>query len=243
MASLRNAWPEQTCGCPTEYRTAWHLCSMELCHKQHTAQLAACLQTYMLKLSKSGEEGEKVFLVLESGTRFHTTQVTAFKAVSRRLLSRSCTCPPGLLSAADCMNVPVRAGMQLASRASCRWWHFTCRQDQALEPRPKSCTSSSVMLEVLCKPLLSAPARGSTHVSCTLTPSWPCLPAVSEGKEQHPQQLHAEAAQAPARPAPGGREAVGGGPHCGLSVWERRGGLSPHSGAVLAGEGLHGCRQ
>lgn len=29
----------------------------------------------MLKLSKSGEEGEKVFLVLESGTRFHTTQV------------------------------------------------------------------------------------------------------------------------------------------------------------------------
>eukprot|EP00891_Asterochloris_glomerata_P005087 jgi/Astpho2/5087/fgenesh1_pg.00072_%23_10_t len=31
-------------------------------------------KTYMLKLSKSGEEGEKVFLVLESGTRFHTTQ-------------------------------------------------------------------------------------------------------------------------------------------------------------------------
>lgn len=33
------------------------------------------LQTYMLKLSKSGEEGDKVFLVLESGVRFHTCQV------------------------------------------------------------------------------------------------------------------------------------------------------------------------
>lgn len=33
------------------------------------------LQTYMLKLAKSGEDGEKTFLVLESGSRFHTTQV------------------------------------------------------------------------------------------------------------------------------------------------------------------------
>jgi len=33
------------------------------------------LQTYLLKLARSGEEGEKVFLVLESGTRFHTTKV------------------------------------------------------------------------------------------------------------------------------------------------------------------------
>ncbi|KAK9805687.1 hypothetical protein WJX72_012021 [[Myrmecia] bisecta] len=31
-------------------------------------------KTYMLKLAKSGEDGEKAFLVLESGTRFHTTQ-------------------------------------------------------------------------------------------------------------------------------------------------------------------------
>ena len=50
---------------------------MQICHRphEHTASIAACPQTYMLKLSKSGEEGEKVFLVLESGTRFHTTQV------------------------------------------------------------------------------------------------------------------------------------------------------------------------
>ena len=34
------------------------------------------LQTYMLKLAKSGEDGDKVFLVLESGSRFHTTKVS-----------------------------------------------------------------------------------------------------------------------------------------------------------------------
>lgn len=31
----------------------------------------------MLKLARSGEDGEKVYLVLESGTRFHTTKVRA----------------------------------------------------------------------------------------------------------------------------------------------------------------------
>ena len=33
------------------------------------------MQTYLLKLARSGEEGEKVFLLLQSGFRFHTTQV------------------------------------------------------------------------------------------------------------------------------------------------------------------------
>ena len=33
------------------------------------------VQTYVLKLAKSGEDGEKVFLLLESGARFHTTEV------------------------------------------------------------------------------------------------------------------------------------------------------------------------
>jgi hypothetical protein len=32
-------------------------------------------QTYVLKLAKSGADGEKVFLLLESGARFHTVQV------------------------------------------------------------------------------------------------------------------------------------------------------------------------
>ena len=35
------------------------------------------LQTYIIKLSRSGENGEKAHLVLESGTRFHTTQAGA----------------------------------------------------------------------------------------------------------------------------------------------------------------------
>jgi hypothetical protein len=34
------------------------------------------MQTYVLKLSKSGSDGEKVFLLLESGTRFHTVQAS-----------------------------------------------------------------------------------------------------------------------------------------------------------------------
>ena len=33
------------------------------------------LQTYIMKLARSGEDGEKVHVVLESGVRFHTTQV------------------------------------------------------------------------------------------------------------------------------------------------------------------------
>ena len=33
------------------------------------------MQTYLLKLARSGEDGEKIFLVLESGSRFHTTKV------------------------------------------------------------------------------------------------------------------------------------------------------------------------
>ena len=32
-------------------------------------------QTYVVKLARSGEEGEKVYLLLESGARFHTTKV------------------------------------------------------------------------------------------------------------------------------------------------------------------------
>jgi predicted ribosome quality control (RQC) complex YloA/Tae2 family protein len=32
-------------------------------------------KTYVLKLSKSGEEGEKHLLLLESGARFHTIEV------------------------------------------------------------------------------------------------------------------------------------------------------------------------
>ncbi|GAX80591.1 hypothetical protein CEUSTIGMA_g8028.t1 [Chlamydomonas eustigma] len=37
-------------------------------------------KTYVLKLAKSGEDGEKVFLLLESGARFHTTELLREKA-------------------------------------------------------------------------------------------------------------------------------------------------------------------
>lgn len=33
-------------------------------------------QTYVLKLARSGEEGEKVYLLIESGARFHTIDVS-----------------------------------------------------------------------------------------------------------------------------------------------------------------------
>ena len=33
------------------------------------------MQTYLLKMSRSGEEGEKTFLLLEAGVRLHTTEV------------------------------------------------------------------------------------------------------------------------------------------------------------------------
>jgi hypothetical protein len=36
-------------------------------------------QTYLLKLAKSGEDGEKILLILESGSRFHTTKVGKLK--------------------------------------------------------------------------------------------------------------------------------------------------------------------
>ena len=36
----------------------------------------SAMQTYMLKLARSGEDADKAFVVLESGTRFHTTVVS-----------------------------------------------------------------------------------------------------------------------------------------------------------------------
>lgn len=42
------------------------------------------LQTYVLKLAKSGSDGEKVFLLLESGARFHTVQASAAAGLTDR---------------------------------------------------------------------------------------------------------------------------------------------------------------
>ena len=54
-------------------------------------------QTYMLKLAKSGEEGEKAFLVLESGSRFHTTQVLSPTACT------ACSSDGSLVPNSDCI--------------------------------------------------------------------------------------------------------------------------------------------
>jgi hypothetical protein len=43
--------------------------------------LLLLLQTYVMKLSKSGGEGEKFFVLLESGLRFHTTEVRILLAM------------------------------------------------------------------------------------------------------------------------------------------------------------------
>ena len=39
------------------------------------------MQTYLLKMARSGEDGEKTFLLLEAGVRLHTTEVIAGFAV------------------------------------------------------------------------------------------------------------------------------------------------------------------
>lgn len=52
------------------------------CRLSYKLPVPSVLQTYMLKLAKSGEDGEKAFLVLESGSRFHTTQVSKGVAAS-----------------------------------------------------------------------------------------------------------------------------------------------------------------
>jgi len=48
--------------------------------------LHACSQTYVLKLSRSGGDGDKMFLLLESGSRFHTTEVRVVRIILSTLL-------------------------------------------------------------------------------------------------------------------------------------------------------------
>lgn len=39
----------------------------------------ACMQTLLLKVARSGEDGEKVLVIMESGVRFHATEYTRDK--------------------------------------------------------------------------------------------------------------------------------------------------------------------
>ena len=57
------------------------------------------MQTYLLKMARSGEEGEKTFLLLEAGVRLHTTEACLSlqhcPAVLCRLFGRvACVIPP-----------------------------------------------------------------------------------------------------------------------------------------------------
>ena len=50
------------------------------CFKHCPASLPCILQTYVLKLARSGEDGDKVLLLVESGVRFHTIAAMPPKA-------------------------------------------------------------------------------------------------------------------------------------------------------------------
>jgi hypothetical protein len=55
-------------------------------------------QTYVLKLARSGEDGEKVYLLLESGSRFHTTKVNQLKGLNGAPIRSQCIRPAAAAS-------------------------------------------------------------------------------------------------------------------------------------------------
>jgi len=71
-------------------------------------------QTYLLKLARSGEDGEKVFLVLESGTRFHTTQVLRCTFRENQSARRNCNASQTIVST-SWMHVHSRRSLHLPS--------------------------------------------------------------------------------------------------------------------------------
>eukprot|EP00798_Chlamydomonas_sp_ICE-L_P022484 gene22484-29610_t len=54
-------------------------------------------KTYVLKMARSGEDGEKIFLLLESGSRFHTSEVTRAKSSIPSNFTLLCWNSAGLL--------------------------------------------------------------------------------------------------------------------------------------------------
>lgn len=63
--------------------THLHLAEMHLADCQrpdptvHAPLPSTHAQTYVLKLARSGEDGDKVLLLIESGVRYHTVEVGA----------------------------------------------------------------------------------------------------------------------------------------------------------------------
>jgi hypothetical protein len=63
---------------PTASEVTFRNQSYQAQHYEHCGSVFPLLpQTYLLKLQRSGEDGYKTFLLMESGQRFHTTQVCA----------------------------------------------------------------------------------------------------------------------------------------------------------------------
>ena len=60
------------------------------------------VQTYLLKLQRSGEDGYKTFLLMESGQRFHTTQVCTSDCVPSRSPSCSAVDNLGISAVSPC---------------------------------------------------------------------------------------------------------------------------------------------
>ncbi len=116
MVSHPSTHPRLPPPAPPVSTTAASCCSGPLFQQQQTLA-TPCLcsrhttlaQTYVLKLARSGEDGEKVYLLLESGARFHTTQVGGL-AVCRR-----CGLGAGTLAAGERGALPHYKGMWVSA--------------------------------------------------------------------------------------------------------------------------------
>jgi hypothetical protein len=89
-SSDRKLWKCMPAGQSAKWPGNWF--STSWAHYEHASASAAIaaaafMQTYVLKLSKSGSDGEKVFLLLESGSRFHTVQASQQDQAAPQLIA------------------------------------------------------------------------------------------------------------------------------------------------------------
>ena len=157
------------------------------------------VQTYLLKLARSGDDGEKVFLVLESGTRFHTTQVLHLYIQSAHQQTPSrCLC---------CVYIGCRSSAHQQTPSRCLCCNFIYRMQEALHTKKRP--------HVAC---VASLYRMQEALHTNKCPRIACV-AVGQGQGGDALQLHAEAAEAPEDPAPGGCAPAGSGPHHRLLLW------------------------
>ena len=145
------------------------------------------MQTYLLKMARSGEEGEKTFLLLEAGVRLHTTEACLSlqhcPAVLCRLFGRvACVIPP--------KDTP------------------TAGNGCAPPVQPASSTAlKCALLQLACAVLGGGGGVlvcGHTRLVSSLcgagTRAEVCMCADAGGEERPALQLCAEAAETPAQP-------------------------------------------